>query len=171
LRVPYKNRAFKFLSYLLHNTGFSHPSKPPIAIETVEKPKNRDSWASNYLILLYATFAKMQKLDFFDSLVGIKRVWGSAGTGDIILKSTNCNRKKQAKMALQLPMRVIRVKRPFRAFVLLKLLSRFENHHKLPHLVKVAPRKELPSAFLRHDAPMTPPFFLKATPEKTLPGS
>ncbi len=57
--------------------------------------------------------------------------------------------KKQAKMALRLPMRAVRIKKPF----------------------KVAPGKDLPSAFLRHDAPMTPPFFLKATPEKTLPGS
>jgi len=40
---------------------------------------------------------------------------------------------------------------------------------KLPF--KVAQEKELPSAFLRYNTLMTPLFFLKATPEKNLPGS
>jgi hypothetical protein len=39
-----------------------------ISSETVGKPKKHDSCTSKYLILLYAIFIKMPKLDFFDSL-------------------------------------------------------------------------------------------------------
>ena len=67
LAPPYEPPSGKKLNRL-YDTKFQHRNDLNNKAETVEKPKKWNLKTSKCLILLYANTAKMQNLDFFDSL-------------------------------------------------------------------------------------------------------